>query len=171
MKRNVFSKIILSTVVLSGAVASPYMVHDQLVHAAEVKQNNIGQLTQKNESTLHLSLKENISGSVDKNGNLTLSDGKITKKMPSSTKDKKGNEVNLVYKKDKDGFLIQVINSSVDRKTNWAKCALGTGGGAGAGGLSGAGVGSSIPGLGTAAGAIIGGVSGAAVGASSSCFD
>ncbi|MDM6433807.1 hypothetical protein P7432_15060, partial [Staphylococcus aureus] len=77
-------------------------------------------------------------GTVDKNGKLTLSDGKTSKVMPTNAKDKKGNDVVLVYKKVKDGFDVQVIKSSQERKTNWVKCGLGTVGGAGTGGLGGA---------------------------------
>ncbi|ETI90538.1 MAG: Pathogenicity island protein, partial [Propionibacterium sp. DORA_15] len=93
-----------------------------------------------------------------------------TKQMPTNATDKNGNEVVLAYKKSGDGFDIQVIKSSQERKTNWGKCALGTAGGAGTGGLGGASAGSVVPALGTAAGSVIGGVSGGAAGAAASCF-
>lgn len=56
---------------------------------AEQKSDNIGKLNQKNESTLHLSFEKGIKGTVDKNGKLTLSDGKTSKVMPTNAKDKK----------------------------------------------------------------------------------
>ena len=71
--------------------------------------------------------------------------------MPTNATDKNGNEVVLAYKKSGDGFDVQVIKSSQER--NWGKCALGTAGGAGTGGLGGASAGSVVPALGTATGA------------------
>lgn len=79
-----------------------------------------------------------------------------------------GNAVYLVYKKADNGYDIEVHNKV--QNEGWAKCTLGTAGGAGGGGLAGAGIGTSVPVIGTAAGAIIGGVSGAATGAATSCF-
>ncbi|HHO1315412.1 TPA: hypothetical protein ACRUA2_000900 [Staphylococcus aureus] len=146
MKQQMLSKVLLSTVVVMGSIAGSSLVMDDNAHA-EQKSDNIGKLNQKNESTLHLSFEKGIKGTVDKNGKLTLSDGKTSKVMPTNAKDKKGNDVVLVYKKVKDGFDVQVIKSSQERKTNWVKC-----------------------GLGTVAGAIIGGVSGGATGAAASCF-
>jgi hypothetical protein len=171
MKHNILSKVILSTAIVTGSVAAPFVISDHnQTHAAE-KQEGIGKLSQKkNESTLHLSVNKNIKGTVGSNGELTLSDGKETKQMPTNATDKNGNEVVLAYKKSGDGFDIQVIKSSQERKTNWGKCALGTAGGAGTGGLGGASAGSVVPALGTAAGAVIGGVSGGAAGAAASCF-
>ncbi|SUL38236.1 pathogenicity island protein [Staphylococcus aureus] len=61
-------------------------------------------------------LKRVLKGLFDKNGKLTLSDGKTSKVMPTNAKDKKGNDVVLVYKKVKDGFDVQVIKSSQERK-------------------------------------------------------
>ncbi|WP_248498805.1 hypothetical protein [Staphylococcus haemolyticus] len=90
--------------------------------------------------------------------------------MPVTAKDKNGDDVTLAYKKVDDGFDVQVMKATQDRKTNWAKCGLGTAGGAGTGGLGGASAASVVPGLGTAAGAVVGGVSGAATGAAASCF-
>ncbi|HDC9777255.1 TPA: hypothetical protein O9R64_002620 [Staphylococcus aureus] len=169
MKQQMLSKVLLSTVVVMGSIAGSSLVMDDNAHA-EQKSDNIGKLNQKNENTLHLSFEKGIKGTVDKNGKLTLSDGKTSKVMPTNAKDKKGNDVVLVYKKVKDGFDVQVIKSSQERKTNWVKCGLGTVGGAGTGGLGGASAASVIPGLGTVAGAIIGGVSGGATGAAASCF-
>ena len=170
MKHNILSKVILSTAIVTGSVAAPFVISDHnQTHAAE-KQEGIGKLSQKNESTLHLSVNKNIKGTVSSNSELTLSDGKETKQMPTNATDKNGNEVVLAYKKSGDGFDVQVIKSSQERKTNWGKCALGTAGGAGTGGLGGASAASVIPGLGTAAGAVIGGVSGGATGAAASCF-
>jgi len=90
--------------------------------------------------------------------------------MPTSATDKKGNDVVLAYKKSGDGYNIQVIKASQERKTNWAKCGLGTAGATGTGGLTGAGIGSGLAGVGAVPGAVIGGVSGAATGAAASSF-
>ena len=76
------------------------------------------QIKSKNESTLHLSVNKNIKGTVSSNSELTLSDGKETKQMPTNATDKNGNEVVLAYKNG-DGFDVQVIKSSQERKTNW----------------------------------------------------
>lgn len=169
MKKHILSKILLSSVIVTGSVITPAVTTDANAQSQK-SPDNIGKLTQKNESTLHLSFEKGISGKVDENGILKLSDGKVTKQMPTTAKDKNGNDVTLVYKKADDGFDVQVLKASQERKTNWGKCALGTAGGAGTGGLGGASAASVIPGLGTAAGAVIGGVSGGATGAAASCF-
>ena len=170
MKHNILSKVILSTAIVTGSVAAPFVISDHnQTHAAE-KQEGIGKLSQKNESTLHLTVNKNINRTDSSNGELTLSDGKETKQMPTNATDKNGNEVVLAYKKSGDGFDIQVIKSSQERKNNWGKCALVTAVGAGTGGLGGASAGSVVPALGTAAGSVIGGVSGGAAGAAASCF-
>ncbi|ETJ16394.1 Orf3, partial [human gut metagenome] len=104
MKHNILSKVILSTAIVTGSVAAPFVISDHnQTHAAE-KQEGIGKLSQKNESTLHLSVNKNIKGTVSSNGELTLSDGKETKQMPTNATDKNGNEVVLAYKKSGDGF-------------------------------------------------------------------
>lgn len=169
MKKHILSKVLLSSALVIGSVGAPIFATNNITQAAE-NQDSIGKLTQKNESTLHLSFEKGITGKVDENGMLKLSDGKNSKQMPTQAKDKEGNDVTLVYKKVGDGFDVQVIKVSQERKTNWGKCALGTVGGAGTGGLGGASAASVIPGLGTAAGAVIGGVSGGATGAAASCF-
>lgn len=139
-------------------------------HNANAEENNYAlNLSQKNESTLHMDLGKGVSVSKDKESNLVLTDknGK-TEKLPRNTKDRDGNAVYLVYKKADNGYDIEVHNKV--QNEGWAKCTLGTAGGAGGGGLAGAGIGTSVPVIGTAAGAIIGGVSGAATGAATSCF-
>ncbi|MDN8862081.1 hypothetical protein Q0M49_13730, partial [Staphylococcus aureus] len=92
MKHQMLSKVLLSTVVVMGSIAGSSFVMDGNAHA-EQKSDNIGKLNQKNESTLHLSFEKGIKGTVDKNGKLTLSDGKTSKVMPTNAKDKKGNDV------------------------------------------------------------------------------
>ncbi|WP_248498804.1 hypothetical protein [Staphylococcus haemolyticus] len=57
MKKNFLSKIILSTAIVTGSVAAPTLLQDNYTHAAQ-SQDGIGSLTQKNESTLHLSFKK-----------------------------------------------------------------------------------------------------------------
>lgn len=138
---------------------------------ANADENNYAvKLSQENESTLHMDLGKGVSVSKDKESNLVLTnkDGKV-EKLPRNTKDKDGNAVYLVYKKADSGYDIEVHNKV--QNEGWAKCTLGTTGGAGGGGLAGAGVGSTVPVIGTAAGAIIGGVSGAASGAAATCFE
>lgn len=136
-------------------------------HASE---ENIGTLKQATTSSFNLSVKDEVKGSIDEQGILTLTDGNKSVKMPSSTKDKDGKDVNLYYEKAEDNsYNILVIKSTSDRGVG--KCVLGTVGGAGTGGLAGAAAGTAVPGLGNVAGAVIGGVSGAATGAAASCFD
>lgn len=137
-------------------------------HASE---ENIGILKQTTSSSFNLSVKDEVEGSIDEQGILTLKDGNKSVKMPSSTKDKDGKDVNLYYEKaaDDNSYNILVIKATSDRGVT--KCVLGTLGGAGTAGLAGAAAGTAVPGLGNVAGAVIGGVSGAATGAAASCFD
>ena len=65
MKHQMLSKMLLSTVVVTGSIAVCPLMMDNNVHA-EQKSDNIGKLNQKNESTLHLSFKKGIEGTVDK---------------------------------------------------------------------------------------------------------
>lgn len=170
MKKTFLAKLALSLGVIGGSVVGPTLLADNVSHAQESQsQKQIGNLTQKNESTLHLTFDKSINANVDENGILTISDGKKTETLPVNAKDKNGEEVTLAYKKVDDGYDIHVMKSSQNR--NWAKCALGTAGGAGGGGLTGGAAGSTIPGIGTVAGTVIGGVSGGAAGAAASCFD
>ncbi|PTH67851.1 hypothetical protein BU582_05120 [Staphylococcus agnetis] len=169
MKRNVFSKIILSTVVLSGAVASPYMVHDQLVHAAEQQKDKFGELHKVNSSEGYIKLEDGYTYKVKNNGTATITkvDTRETKKLPKSAEDKNGKNVLLSYVNTNHGLKLMVIDES--KSTNergWKgalKCGLGVAGGAGTVGLGGFGVGG--PG-----GAVVGAVSGGMSGAAASCF-
>lgn len=170
MKKNLLIKLTLSLGVIGGSVAGPTLIADNISHAEQSQsQNQIGNLTQKSDSTLHLTFNKNVKANADENGVLTISDGKNSETLPVKAKDKNGEEVTLAYKKVGDGYDVQVMKSSQDR--NWAKCALGTAGGAGGGGLAGGAAGTAIPGIGNVAGTVIGGVSGAATGAAASCFD
>lgn len=87
MKQQMLSKVLLSTVVVMGSIAGSSLVMDDNAHAEQ--KVIISETESKNESTLHLSFEKGIKGTVDKNGKLTLSDGKTSKVMPTNAKDKK----------------------------------------------------------------------------------
>lgn len=98
MKHNILSKVILSTAIVTGSVAAPFVISDHNQTHAKRKARRYRQIKSKNESTLHLSVNKNIKGTVSSNSELTLSDGKETKQMPTNATDKNGNEVVLAYK-------------------------------------------------------------------------
>lgn len=99
MKQHMLSKVLLSVSIVTGSVVASIVVSNaNQIHAA-VKQDGFGNLTQKNKNVLHLSITDsNITGKIDDNENLTLSDGKTTKQMPTNAKDKNGNDVIIAYK-------------------------------------------------------------------------
>ena len=113
-----------------------------------------------------------------------VKDGKATIVDKHTGKSEKLPVANVSYKIVDNNIVGDVKLSedsgTAERKTNWKKCALGTGGsalgGAGGGAASGAGYGAigATPvsvGVGSAIGGVIGGVSSGMVGASASCFD
>ncbi|HFD6083826.1 TPA: hypothetical protein ACF5HT_002891 [Staphylococcus aureus] len=121
-----------------------------------------------------------------KDGKATIVDKNTGKseKLPVKVKNKNNKQANVSYKIVDNNIVGDVKLSedsgTAERKTNWKKCALGTGGsalgGAGGGAASGAGYGAigATPvsvGVGSAIGGVIGGVSSGMVGASASCFD
>lgn len=80
MKKTFLAKLALSLGVIGGSVVGPTLLADNVSHAQESQsQKQIGNLTQKNESTLHLTFDKSINANVDENGILTISDGKKLK--------------------------------------------------------------------------------------------
>ncbi|KPG89297.1 MULTISPECIES: hypothetical protein [Staphylococcus] len=82
MKQYMLSKVLLSVSIVTESVVAPIVVSNaNQIHAAD-KQDGISNLTQKNKSVLHLSITDsNITGKINDNEILTLSDGKTTKQI------------------------------------------------------------------------------------------
>lgn len=100
MKQYMLSKVLLSVSIVTESVVAPIVVSNaNQIHAAD-KQDGISNLNPKNKSVLHLSITDsNITGKIDGNEILALSDGKTTKQMTTNVKDKNGNDVTIAYKK------------------------------------------------------------------------
>lgn len=155
LKLSKISWIFLTFILVLGTLGLT-----QSTVAAE--ESNFGELSVINESTLHLEINKDFDFNSNQNGvGGTITSEGQTENLPEITVDKDGNNVNLVYKQVDDGLEIQVLNQI--QPFGWVQCTLGTVGGTGTGGLSGAGVGSAVPAIGT----VVGGVSGAAA----SCFN
>ena len=76
MKQYMLSKVLLSVSIVIESVVAPIVV------SKADKQDGISNLTQKNKSVLHLSITDsNITGKINDNEILTLSDGKTTKQI------------------------------------------------------------------------------------------
>ncbi|MGO4050732.1 hypothetical protein AB2L30_12580 [Staphylococcus pseudintermedius] len=167
MKGKIFSKIILSTTLLSGVVMSPYLDNSE-VQASEQK-DKYGELHKINESEANIVLEKGYTYKVKSNGTATLTKTATgeTKELPTSAKDKNGKDVIISYEDTDKGLKLMVIDASKATQTRgWKgalKCGLGTAGGAGTVALGGFGVGG--PG-----GAVVGAIAGGMSGAAASCF-
>ncbi|MDV6260029.1 hypothetical protein [Rhodococcoides yunnanense] len=163
---------------LSSGIAQAQDISNAPTTIIAAADQSAGTLTQVSEAEFVLRPSAGVSVAVTATG-ASLTDGSTSEALPTSATDKTGAPVELRYVQGADGLHIQVIDRNqssaepapgTETQEGFWQCALGTAGGAGGGGLAGAGVGSALPGLGTAAGGIIGGLSGAATGAAASCF-
>ncbi|MEH6792982.1 MAG: hypothetical protein V7694_02510 [Rhodococcus sp. (in: high G+C Gram-positive bacteria)] len=163
---------------LSSGMAQAQDISSAPTPATSPADQGVGTLTQVSQAEFVLHPSEGVSVAVTDTG-ASLTDGSTSETLPTATTDKTGAPVNLRYVQGSDGLHIQVIDPTkepsvpapgTETQEGFFQCALGTVGGAGLGGLTGAGVGSTVPVLGTGVGGIIGGVSGAATGAAASCF-
>ena len=160
--------------------------HINSVNAQEEKSTNAQvKVVKINDGQFKVVPNKYAEGKV-KDGKATIVDKKTGKseKLPLKVKNKNNKQANVSYKVVDNNIVGDVKlpehSGTAERKTNWKKCALGTGGsalgGAGGGAASGAGYGAigATPvsvGVGSAIGGVIGGVSSGMVGASASCFD
>ncbi|EIM5183719.1 hypothetical protein LM956_000646 [Staphylococcus pseudintermedius] len=135
MKGKIFSKIILSTTLLSGVVMAPHLDNSE-VQASEQK-DKYGELHKINESEANIVLEKGYTYKVKSNGTATLTKTATgeTKELPTSAKDKNGKDVIISYEDTDKGLKLMVIDASKATQTRgWKgalKCGLGTVGGAG----------------------------------------
>ncbi|PCF33136.1 hypothetical protein B5C00_09020 [Staphylococcus delphini] len=152
---------------------------EQTINKAQVK------VVKVNDAQFKVVPNKYAEGKV-KNGKATIINKKTgeSESLPLEVKTKNNEKANVTYKVLDDNIIGDVKLDKSDQivayKTNWKKCALGTGGaalgGAGGGIATGAGYGAigATPvsvGVGSAIGGVIGGVSSGMIGAAASCFD
>ncbi|MCE4966471.1 hypothetical protein BU679_02345 [Staphylococcus chromogenes] len=178
MKTSIISKLLLSATILTGSLVGVSTFYSDSTQAAETQKSSqgSGEFKPINDSQANITLNKGVSYEVSDNGSAKLVDdatGK-TEILPSEATDKNGNSVVLVYEENGNDLKVNVIDKSTTTQTRgWKeglKCGLGTAGGAGLGGLTGASAGSVVPAIGTAGGGVIGAVSGGMSGAAASCF-
>ncbi|MGK9044187.1 hypothetical protein [Mammaliicoccus vitulinus] len=160
----------LSALAIASSITISMGVNDHYVDAAENNsitstQQDSGKIVKIDDNTARIDLHNNMSYSIDKNGQATLKDKNTNKTeiLPNQTKDKNGNDISLVYFEN-DGKLGVYAQSAIQTESA-GKCISGITGGAVTGGttlgLAGAGVGTvTLPVVGTVGGGVVGAVGG-----------
>lgn len=168
-------KGIIAVALATGITVSPSLVSDNS-YASENNQTqntekSSGDIAKIDENIARIDLNKNVTYNVDGNGIATLKDKKTDKveKLPTSAKDKNGEDVNLVYFEEDGELGVQVVKKQQTRGAG--KCIIGTArgaiGGATTGGLGGAAVGTvTLPVVGTVSAGVVGAVGGGIGGAS-----
>ncbi|WP_415973552.1 hypothetical protein [Rhodococcus sp. 077-4] len=177
-RSTVIAAMGFAALALSSGMAQAQDISSAPTPITSPADQSAGTLTQVSQAEFVFHPGDGVSVAVTDTG-VSLTDGNSSETLPTSATDRTGAPVNLRYVQGSDGLHIQVIDPAksspepapgTETQEGFFQCALGTAGGAGLGGLTGAGVGSTVPVLGTGIGGIIGGVSGAATGAAASCF-
>lgn len=166
-------KVTLSLAVLTGVTGTVAPINH--VDAQTQQSSSMIKLVKINPSKIQMNFGKDIVMSTDVDGSTVLTDQKsgVKQVLPKETLDSKGNEVNLVYKKNITGAEIhlvlkdegsEIVTYSLTKKQKkFMKCYYGTVGTALGGALGGFSVG-------TVPGAVIGAVGGGMAGAAGSCF-
>ncbi|WP_414048794.1 hypothetical protein [Macrococcus animalis] len=184
-----YKKILVSTSIVGVLLTSSIGISENSIISAQTQNidNSTGQvkIIKVNDAQFKVIPNEDAEGKVE-NGKATLINKKTgkTEMLPQEVQVKDNQTANVTYKVVDNNIIgnvqLKESNDSIaTRKTNWGKCALGTGSGliGGGGGVAtGAGYGAigATPvsvGAGSVIGGVIGGVSGAMGGAAASCFD